>query len=627
MSPMFRVVVAGVVLVGVAVMPLALGQNPQPPEKAEKRDIIIFQDKGPFGPPGGKMGFGGPMSQRRNLVAKFDKDGDKRLNRAERDAAREAMKKEGGNRGPFGKMGGPFGKGRQDPPQPGPHVEPADVKNYPEADLYDPQVLRTIFINFDDKDWEAEMADFYRTDVDVPATMIVDGKTYPDVGVHFRGTSSFFGVPAGYKRSLGISTDFVHKKQALYNYRTLNFLNSHGDPSYMSTILYSTLAADHIPVPRANLVKVVVNGESWGVYVNVEQFNKDFLERNFKTTKGARWKVNGSPGGRGGLEYTGDNIDDYKRHFTIKSKDDDKSWKALINLCKVLNQTPPDQLEEALKPILDVDGLLWFLAIDVAVINSDGYWTRASDYSIYLDPKGKFHIIPHDMNECFHPAMGPGMGGPMMMVQTRPGDVLPRFLRDFLELNDDQNKQIAELQKETDERLKKILSAEQLEKLKSQRDVMAMGGPPGPGGPGGGPMGRPFGGPGGGPGMNPGRGGVELDPLVGIDDPRKPLRSKILAVPKFREQYLRNMRTLAEKSMTWEKLGPVITHYRNLIEKEVEADTRKLDSLNDFRTAMADQPPADGQRGRTTNLKLFIEQRRKFLLNHPEIKKLEAATE
>ena len=48
----------------------------------------------------------------------------------------------------------------------------------------------------------------------------------------------------------------------------------------------------------------------------------------------------------------------------------------------------------------------------MALINGDGYWTRASDYSIYLDPKGKFHIIPSDMNEAFHPAVGPAWAAP-----------------------------------------------------------------------------------------------------------------------------------------------------------------------------------------------------------------------
>ncbi len=70
----------------------------------------------------------------------------------------------------------------------------------------------------------------------------------------------------------------------------------------------------------------------------------------------------------------------------------------------MLNQTPPDKLEAALAPMLDIDGALKFLALETVLVNNDGYWVRASDYSIYLDPAGKFHIIPHDANETFAPA-------------------------------------------------------------------------------------------------------------------------------------------------------------------------------------------------------------------------------
>ena len=146
---------------------------------------------------------------------------------------------------------------------------------------------------------------------------------------------------------------------------------------------------------------MVINGESWGIYVNTQQINSEFTKEWWKTTKGARWKVTGSPGGRGGLAYLGDDPAAYKPIYDIKSKDTKEAWADLIHLCKVLNQTPPEQLEKALAPILDVEGALKFLALDKAAINADGFWTRASDYSLYEDPDGKFHLIPWDANETF----------------------------------------------------------------------------------------------------------------------------------------------------------------------------------------------------------------------------------
>jgi hypothetical protein len=78
---------------------------------------------------------------------------------------------------------------------------------------------------------------------------------------------------------------------------------------------------------------------------------------------------------------------------------------------KVLQETPPDQLERALEPILDVDGVLRYLALDIALGNQDGYWKDGSDFNIHLAANGRFSIVPHDVNEGFRStgrAGGPG---------------------------------------------------------------------------------------------------------------------------------------------------------------------------------------------------------------------------
>ena len=97
-----------------------------------------------------------------------------------------------------------------------------------------------------------------------------------------------------------------------------------------------------------------------------------------------------------------------------------------------------------------------------------------------------------------------------------------------------------------------------------------------------------------GPG-GPGGGSVELDPLVGLDDTSKPLRSKLLAVPALRKRYLEHVRTLAVQWLDWKNLGPIVARNKALIEKEVEADTRKLESYDEFRKVTADAAPAAGR--------------------------------
>jgi hypothetical protein len=72
----------------------------------------------------------------------------------------------------------------------------------------------------------------------------------------------------------------------------------------------------------------------------------------------------------------------------------------------------------------------------------------------------------------FGPGGPGGFGGP-----PRPGQILPPFLQEELKLTADQKKQIALLQKEVDEKLDKVLTAEQRQQLKEMRPRFGPGRP------------------------------------------------------------------------------------------------------------------------------------------------------
>jgi hypothetical protein len=282
------------------------------------------------------------------------------------------------------------------------------------------------------------------------------------------------------------------------------------------------------------------------VYLNAQQFDTEFIREHFATRSGARWKVPGSPWGQGGMRYLGDNPEAYKKIYEIKSRDDAKSWAALIGFFKTLTETPLDRLEAALDPLLNIDGALRFLALEIAFANTDGYWTRASDYNIYLDERGKIHILPHDMNEGFEEERVPG--GPPPGAPAAAGGA-----------------------------------------------AAGRGAPPGL------------------PGLPPfpptfGRAQVDLDPLIGMDDANKPLRSRLLAVPKLRARYLAYVREIAEKWLDWKTIEPIARRYQTVIAAEVKADTRKLYSTERFQADLAESPES---------LKHFADRRRVFLLKTP----------
>ena len=370
-----------------------------------------FQDFGPRpqSPPpsrtGGRPGRG--RMQTMEISSLFDQDGNKKLDTNERARAREHVNEERATGAGFP---GPRDR-NSSTVTPGPRLSSDQITPVLEAPLYDETVLRTLFIDFSENDWESELADFWKTDIEVPAQLVVDNKDIGQIGVRFRGTSSFFTVQSGMKRSLNLAIDYGKAKQKLYGYKTLNLLNAHTDPSFTRTVLFNHIARHYIPAPKANYLQLVINGESWGIYVNSQQFNKDFLKDWFGNSKGVRWKMLPNPRGGNGLGYEGDSPASYEGKYLMKSSGGDADWAKLILVFKTLEETPSERLEAALSPIFNIDRALWFLALENVFIDNDGYWTRASDFSMYTAPDGRLHMIPHDSNETFRYPGGSGYSG------------------------------------------------------------------------------------------------------------------------------------------------------------------------------------------------------------------------
>ena len=336
------------------------------------------------------------------LVDRFDRNGDRRLDRSERQSAREYLIAHPELRRPVR-----TGQRSTQVGTPGQKLAPSEVQQYASTvPLYDAGTLRTIFLDFEHDDWEMELAAFYHTDVELHATLRMDGRTYRDVGVKFRGNNSFTAVPPGLKRPLSLSMDSVHD-QHLLGHTTLNLLNANQDPTFLRSVLFLDVARDYIPALKANFMRVAINGESWGVYVNQQTFSPQFVREAFKTDAGTRWKSpNNSTGG--GFSYLGDDVALYRRWYEMKGKDNPAAWSSLVRATKILDTTPADQLEQALGTVMAVDEVLRYLALDIALVNNDGYWRDGSDFNVYLDGSGRFLLTLHDANEGFRAG---GRGG------------------------------------------------------------------------------------------------------------------------------------------------------------------------------------------------------------------------
>ncbi len=282
--------------------------------------------------------------------------------------------------------------------------------------LYDESQIRTYELWFTQTDYWQQLTANYATHTDIPATLIVEGDTFPDVGVRFKGQTSFSQSGTSQKKSFNITLDYIHPEQQLMGYKTMNLNNCFQDPSFMREMVYLHQIRRHIPAAKAVYVRLFINGESWGLYPQVQQMNGDYIEEWFFGNDGTRWRADrpegvvigpGGPGpggmwgdGTAALNDLGSDTTEYQQYYTLKSASKENPWDELVHVCDVLNNAPLDSLEERIKPVLDLDRTLWYLASEIAFSDDDSYVFKGKmDYYLYWDPEtGRITPLEYDGN-------------------------------------------------------------------------------------------------------------------------------------------------------------------------------------------------------------------------------------
>ncbi len=106
-----------------------------------------------------------------------------------------------------------------------------------------------------------------------PATFIANGTNYPNVRIRFRGQ----WARTWPKKPLKI---FFEDAKPFEGQGTINLNSGWRDPAFVrETLAYEVYAACGVPAPRSRMVRVEMNGEFRGLYVEVEQPEKEFLKR------------------------------------------------------------------------------------------------------------------------------------------------------------------------------------------------------------------------------------------------------------------------------------------------------------------------------------------------------------
>ena len=268
------------------------------------------------------------------------------------------------------------------------------------------------------------------------AAVAIDGKDYEEVGVRYKGNSSYFNVRNDELRKLpfNIKINFTDKKQRLPGgFRTLKLSNAFRDPSFLREVLSYEIANKYMPSPSANYARVYANDEYLGFYNLTESVDDDFLEYYYGDDKGVFFKCDPNwhgesyghcpEGNNASLQFLGRDSVCYFQLYEIKS---DNGWRELIDLTHRINQQP-NRLDE----IMNIDEALWMLAFDNVLVNLDSYIGRlCHNYYLYLDEYGIWHPIIWDMNLSFGGFRYTGIGAPLSNEKMQEMSMFLHFIDD-----------------------------------------------------------------------------------------------------------------------------------------------------------------------------------------------------
>lgn len=275
------------------------------------------------------------------------------------------------------------------PPPPPPPPLPPPPPPVPEAQR--PFVLPPVQESLQDYElllppgvWELFLANKYTPEQD--AVFRYQGMNYP-VKVRLRGASAR-DFP---KKSWNVQFE----GDVRFEGRTsLNLVAEYQDATLLAEKLsYDLLAAMRVPTPRAKFVRLRINGQYEGVFLDIEQVSKPFLRAHdfadrdatifragWKDTelKLRSWKV------------------PYQGNWAQKTNEKEPDLEALDAMLYVINRTPEPELPEALARHMDLEGYLRSMVMDVLMSNN--YVEDSESYFIHDRVANRWVYVAWDLN-------------------------------------------------------------------------------------------------------------------------------------------------------------------------------------------------------------------------------------
>ena len=256
------------------------------------------------------------------------------------------------------------------------------------SEYFDIAAVETVHLDFPQQNFKELLARNYSDKELLGARLRYKDISFDSVGARYRGQTSYRG--SGEKKSFAIDLEFTVNGQDINGYNELKFNNGYTDESALREVLYSNLARKYIPSAKANFVNLIVNGQNYGVYSNVQKLDKDHAKEWFFDNDTTRWRAEGRSRGFGtgnsGLNDFGPDGRSYISYYTLKGATLIDPWQDLANAAHALGTANNANLIEGISPYLDIDETLWYLAVENLFADDDSYVHKGGmDYYLYFD--------------------------------------------------------------------------------------------------------------------------------------------------------------------------------------------------------------------------------------------------
>jgi len=234
--------------------------------------------------------------------------------------------------------------------------------------------------------------------VPVPATIREGETVYTNVAVHLKGGFGSFR-PVDDKPGLTLNFDKLAHGQRFHGLQKISLNNSVQDPAFISDKLCRELFDKAgVPVPRADYALVELNGRKLGLYVLTEGWNKQFLHRYFKNTKGNLYDC----------AYSAD----VNKPLRVSSGENPGDQSEIKALAAAAAEKDMAKRFARLEQSLDMDRFVTFLALGVLCWDWDGYAMNRNNYRVFHDlDSHRIVFMPHGMDQMFWRPEGPVVTG------------------------------------------------------------------------------------------------------------------------------------------------------------------------------------------------------------------------